>query len=120
MQVQRAERKSTGSRSGSGVAKTLQRSALMPGMPNQNAAYAALAEQCRSRVDGLAPRQRDVLAGLAAGHSNKQIAHSLGLSPRTVEIYRAGMMSRLNIRTLAQALQIAFVAGLVPFDTMAL
>ncbi|MCA1196408.1 LuxR C-terminal-related transcriptional regulator [Sphingomonas sp. R647] len=120
MQVQRAERKSTGSRSGSSVAKTLQRSALVPGIPDQSAAYALLAEQCRARVEGLAPRQRDVLAGLAAGHSNKQIAHTLGLSPRTVEIYRAGMMSRLQVRTSAQAMQIAFVAGLVPFDTMTL
>ncbi len=83
-----------------------------------NAAYALLAEQCRARVDGLAPRQRDVLAGLAAGNSNKQIAHTLGLSPRTVEIYRAGMMTRLNVRTLAQAMQIAFVAGLVPLDML--
>ena len=85
-----------------------------------NAAYALLAEQCRARVEGLAPRQRDVLTGLAAGHSNKQIARTLGLSPRTVEIYRAGMMSRLQVRTSAQAMQIAFVAGLVPFDTMTL
>lgn len=82
------------------------------------AAYALLAEQCRARVENLAPRQRDVLTGLAAGRSNKQIAHTLGLSPRTVEIYRAGMMTRLNVRTLAQAMQIAFVAGLVPLDML--
>jgi DNA-binding NarL/FixJ family response regulator len=85
-----------------------------------HAAYALLAEQCRSRVDALAPRQRDVLAGLVAGYGNKQIGHMLGISPRTIEIYRAGMMSRLKARTLAQALHIAFVAGLVPSDTMSL
>jgi two-component system response regulator FixJ len=72
------------------------------------------------RVEALAPRQREVLAGLAAGYSNKQIAHKLGISPRTIEIYRAGMMSRLKVRTLAQALYIAFVAGLVPLETMSL
>jgi len=83
-----------------------------------NAAYALLAQQCRSRVDDLAPRQRDVLTGLLAGYSNKQIAQMLGISPRTIEIYRAGMMDRLRARTLAQALHIAFVAGLMPSDTM--
>ncbi len=87
---------------------------------DRHAAYALLAEQCRRRVDALAPRQRDVLAGLIAGHSNKQIAHVLGISPRTIEMYRAGMMTRLNARTLAQALHIAFVAGLVPSDTISL
>jgi DNA-binding NarL/FixJ family response regulator len=88
--------------------------------PDESAAYALLAEQCRSRVDSLAPRQRDVLAGLVAGYSNKKIAHLLGISPRTIEIYRAGMMHRLKVRTLAQALHIAFVAGLAPSDTISL
>lgn len=105
----------------------VQSAAIMPmnlGRPSadadRNAAYALLAEQCRSRVDGLAPRQRDVLAGLLAGYSNKQMAHMLGISPRTIEIYRAGMMGRLKARTLAQALHIAFVAGLLPSDTISL
>ena len=89
-----------------------------PALPDRNAAYALLAQQCRSKVDSLAPRQRDVLAGLVAGCSNKQIACSLGISHRTIEIYRAGMMDRLKARTLAHALHIAFVAGLTPLDTM--
>lgn len=79
---------------------------------------ALLAQQCRSRIDGLAPRQRAVLAELVAGRSNKQVAHMLGLSPRTVEVYRASMMNRLKVRTLAQALYIAFMAGLAPLDTL--
>jgi len=78
------------------------------------------AEQCRSALDGLTPRQRDVLAAMVAGNSNKQIAHLLSLSPRTVEVYRAGMMSRLHVRTLAQTLYIAFMAGLTPSDPMSL
>lgn len=84
----------------------------------REAAYALLAEQCRSRIDALAPRQREVLAGLVAGRSNKQMAHILGISSRTIEIYRAAMMDRLKVRTLAQALHIAFVAGLMPPDTV--
>ncbi|MFC3579284.1 response regulator transcription factor [Sphingomonas hylomeconis] len=78
------------------------------------------AEQCRSALDRLTPRQRDVLAAMVAGNSNKQIAHLLSLSPRTVEVYRASMMSRLHVRTLAQTLYIAFMAGLTPCDPMSL
>ncbi|RYE03941.1 MAG: hypothetical protein EOP61_02620 [Sphingomonadales bacterium] len=137
MQAQRAESKSTRS-IGRGVPETsngpgfaraepewtklepipMARTALLP--LNRGASHALLTQQCCAKVEALAPRQREVLAGLAAGRSNKQIAHALGISPRTIEIYRAGVMSRLKARTLAQALYIAFVAGLVPLETMSL
>jgi two-component system response regulator FixJ len=58
----------------------------------------------------LTPRETEVLAGLATGHSNKQIAYALSISPRTVEIYRANLMGKLHARTLAEVLQLAFVA----------
>jgi DNA-binding NarL/FixJ family response regulator len=77
-----------------------------------------LARQCRSRIDGLPPRQREVLAQLVAGHSNKQAARTLGISPRTIEVYRASMMARLKVRTLSQALYIAFMAGFAPPETI--
>ena len=64
-------------------------------------------------VDTLSPRQRQVLAGLVAGHSNKTIARDLGLSPRTVEMHRADMMERLEVESLSEALRIAYDAGLV-------
>ncbi|MDB5704363.1 MAG: fixJ [Sphingomonas bacterium] len=89
-------------------------------LPDRPAACELLAQQCQSRIDGLSPRQRDVLVGLVAGHSNKQIARILGISPRTIEIYRADMMDRLKARTLAHVLHIAFVAGLAPADTISL
>jgi len=89
-----------------------------PALSDRHAVHALLAQQCRSRIDGLTLRQRDVLAGLVAGHRNKDIARSLGLSPRTIEIHRAGMMDRLETRTLAQVLLIAFAAGLAPGDTI--
>ncbi|MBC9035179.1 hypothetical protein IAG41_22545 [Sphingomonas sp. JC676] len=134
MLVQSAERKATKFSGRSlGTPETIDRSVEGSGGPDRtksdpapradtdrNAAYARLAQQCRSRVDSLAPRQRDVLAGLVAGCTNKQIALMLGISPRTIEIHRAGMMGRLKARTLAQALHIAFVAGLVPCETMSL
>ena len=64
------------------------------------------------RVAALTPRERDVLAGLVAGHPNKTIAYDLGISPRTVEVHRANLMTKLEVRSLSEALRIAFSAGL--------
>ncbi|MDO9488052.1 MAG: response regulator, partial [Sphingomonadaceae bacterium] len=64
-------------------------------------------------LDTLSPRQRQVLIGLVAGHSNKAIARDLALSPRTVEMHRADMMERLGVESLSEALRIAYDAGLV-------
>ena len=50
------------------------------------------------------------LIGLVAGYPNKTIAYDLGISPRTVEIYRANMMEKLRVRSLSEALRIAFIA----------
>ena len=47
-----------------------------------------------ARLASLSNRERDVLQGLVAGHANKQIAYDLGISPRTIEIYRANLMMR--------------------------
>jgi two-component system response regulator FixJ len=64
------------------------------------------------RIAALSPRERDVLLGLVAGRPNKVIAHDLDISPRTVEVYRAGLMSKLGVRSLSEALRIAFAAGM--------
>lgn len=63
-------------------------------------------------VAGLTPREQDVLKGLAHGLPNKTIAYDLGISPRTVEVHRANLMTKLNVRSLSEALRIAFAAGL--------
>ena len=62
------------------------------------------------RLQALTPRERDVLDGLAQGLPNKTIAYDLGISPRTVEIHRANLMSKLGVRSLSEALRIAFAA----------
>jgi len=67
----------------------------------------------RSRIEGLTRRERQVLAALVEGASNKVIAHALDLSPRTVEIHRARLMERLGARNLSDALRLAFVADAV-------
>jgi two-component system response regulator FixJ len=74
------------------------------------AALERLADQARAQLNGLTPRERDVLNGLVEGQSNKVIAYDLGISPRTVEIHRANLMSKLGVNSLSDALKIAFTA----------
>ena len=62
------------------------------------------------RLQALTPREREVLDGLAEGFPNKTIAYDLGISPRTVEIHRANLMTKLGVRSLSEALRIAFAA----------
>jgi two-component system, LuxR family, response regulator FixJ len=66
--------------------------------------------EAQIRLASLTGRERDVLNGLIAGSPNKTIAYDLGISPRTVEIYRANMMEKLRVRSLSEALRIAFIA----------
>ena len=69
-----------------------------------------LAKDATVRLGALTPRERDVLGGLAQGLPNKTIAYGLGISPRTVEIHRANLMTKLEVRSLSEALRIAFAA----------
>ena len=64
-----------------------------------------------TRLKTLTPRECDVLRGLVNGLPNKTIAYDLGISPRTVEIHRAHLMAKLEVRSLAEALRVAFAAG---------
>ena len=68
------------------------------------------ASEAKIRLASLTGREHDVLNGLVAGYPNKTIAYDLGISPRTVEIYRANMMEKLRVRSLSEALRIAFIA----------
>ncbi len=66
-----------------------------------------------SRLAALSPRERDVLGGLVAGHANKQIAFDLGISPRTVEIYRANLMDKMKAGSLSDLVRMALIAGIL-------
>lgn len=70
------------------------------------------ADEAKAKLQPLTGRERDVLEGLVRGHPNKTIAYDLGISPRTVEIHRANLMTKLGIPSLSEALRIAFAAGL--------
>lgn len=69
-------------------------------------------QAARLKVDALSPRQREILHELVAGKRNKQIAHKLGLSERTIKMHRAGMLAALGVRTSADAIRIAIEADL--------
>jgi len=77
-------------------------------------AAAASAAQAKARIGTLSGREHDVLIGLLQGNANKDIAETLDISPRTVEIYRSNMMAKLNVHTLSAAIRLALVAGVTP------
>ncbi len=67
--------------------------------------------EVRARIRSLSERERQVLDGLVAGKPNKVIAYDLGISPRTVEIYRANVMSKMQAGSLSELVRMALWAG---------
>ncbi|WP_293882043.1 response regulator [Sphingomonas sp.] len=78
---------------------------------DQSGHRADRAERAVVRLEALTLREREVLRGLVNGLPNKTIGYDLGISARTVEIYRAHLMTKLEVRSLAEVLRIAFAAG---------
>lgn len=68
--------------------------------------------EAKAKLASLTPRETEVLECLVDGLTNKGIAQSLSISPRTVEIHRAHMMEKLDADSLSSALRLAFLAGL--------
>jgi two-component system response regulator FixJ len=64
-----------------------------------------------SRAASLSERERQVFEGLVAGHSNKVIANKLQISPRTVEVYRANVMTKMQAGSLSELVRFAIRAG---------
>lgn len=67
----------------------------------------------RDKFEVLSTRERQVLEGIVAGHPNKTIAFDLGISPRTVEIYRANVMSKMAATSLSDLVRMAIVGGIL-------
>jgi two-component system, LuxR family, response regulator FixJ len=67
--------------------------------------------EIEERLASLSNREREVLKGLVAGQANKQIAFELGISPRTIEIYRANLMTKMKAASLSDVVRMALVAG---------
>ena len=67
----------------------------------------------KDRLASLSSRERDVLEGLVAGNPNKTIAYDLGISPRTVEIYRANVMTKMQAGSLSELVRMAIVGDIL-------
>ena len=80
----------------------------------QSSEQVARVEGAKAKIERLSAREVQVMHGLIQGRSNKVIAYDLDLSPRTIEIYRANLMDKLEVNNLSDILRIAFTAGLVP------
>lgn len=63
----------------------------------------------KAKLDSLSPRETEVLEGLIAGLPNKTIAYDLNISPRTVEVHRANLMTRMAAHSVADLVQMVFV-----------
>ena len=72
--------------------------------------------ETESKLAALSKRERDVLGGLVTGQANKQIAFDLGISPRTVEIYRANLMNKMQAGSLSDLVRMALIVGIVGSD----
>ena len=70
--------------------------------------------EVQRKIESLSARERQVLEGLVAGNPNKRIAYDLGISPRTVEIYRANLMTKMQAGSLSDLVRMALLAGSLP------
>ncbi|MBX9945301.1 MAG: response regulator transcription factor FixJ [Reyranella sp.] len=67
--------------------------------------------EIHQRIQSLSGREREVLDGLVAGKPNKIIAHDLGISARTVEVYRANVMTKMHAGSLSELVRMVLLQG---------
>jgi two-component system response regulator FixJ len=73
----------------------------------------AAAAELAGRIAALTPRERQVMDGLVAGLSNKLIAREYGISPRTIEVYRANVMTKMHAGSVSELVRLAMRGGLL-------
>jgi two-component system, LuxR family, response regulator FixJ len=81
------------------------------------AEHKAVLTEINDKLAALSNRERQVLDGLVAGNANKTIAFDLGISPRTVEIYRANLMTKMAANSLSDLVRMAMLAGILDNST---
>ena len=79
-----------------------------PGVKNEAATL-----EIQSRIASLSPRERQVMDGLIAGLSNKLIAREYDISPRTIEVYRANVMTKMQAASLSELVRLAMRGGVL-------
>jgi two-component system response regulator FixJ len=65
------------------------------------------------RIASLSPRERQVMDGLVAGLSNKLIARDYNISPRTIEVYRANVMTKMQASSISELVRLAMRGGIL-------
>src|SRR5262249_51965142 len=70
-------------------------------------------EDARQRLAALTAREREVLHLVVAGKANKEIAFELGLGPKTIEVHRAHVMSKMHVDCVAELIRVALLAGAI-------
>src|ERR1700682_3227848 len=73
----------------------------------------AMTHDIASRIATLSPRERQVMDGLVGGLSNKLIARDYDISPRTIEVYRANVMTKMQAGSLSELVRLAIRAGVL-------
>jgi two-component system response regulator FixJ len=73
----------------------------------------AVTADIASRIASLSPRERQVMEGLVAGLSNKLIARDYDISPRTIEVYRANVMTKMQASSISELVRFAIRGGLL-------
>lgn len=71
----------------------------------------AVTIEIQSRIASLSPRERQVMDGLVAGLSNKLIAREYDITPRTIEVYRANVMTKMQAASLSELVRLAMRDG---------
>lgn len=71
----------------------------------------AIAQDIAARIASLTPRERQVMEGLVTGLSNKMIARDYSISPRTIEVYRANVMTKMQAGSLSELVRLALQAA---------
>ncbi len=73
----------------------------------------AMAVEIAARIASLSPRERQVMEGLVAGLSNKLIARDYDISPRTIEVYRANVMTKMQASSISELVRLAMRGGML-------
>ncbi|PZA13047.1 DNA-binding response regulator [Rhodopseudomonas palustris] len=73
----------------------------------------AVMQDLAARIQSLSPRERQVMDGLIAGMSNKVIAREFDISPRTIEVYRANVMTKMQASSLSELVRMAMRGGVI-------